>query len=305
VRIGDLSDGELARQVRARPGLDVRIGPFLVNLRLGLCEPLPLLQRMWHDYPLEPSAGIRDFHVSLDHNGWLRRWWRPQARFTVDGRSPFQPLAAAHHFPMLEWGLNWCVARRGHHLLMLHAAVLERGGRALILPGAPGAGKSTLCTALAHRGWRLLSDEFALVCPQYGRLLPLPRPIPLKNASIGVIRDFAPEAEIGPAFTGTRKGTVAHVRPPSAAVARMDEPATPGWLVFPRWQAGSDTQLEPLSRSDAFLLVASNAFNYELLGETGFITAARLVERCGCHTLSYSNLDEAIARLGALAEGAA
>ncbi|NKN33369.1 HprK-related kinase A [Marichromatium bheemlicum] len=293
---------ELARQVQRPCGIDVCIGPFLVNLQLGLTALLPVLWRMWGDYPLAVPGQVRDFHVRLDHHGWLRRWWRPQARFTVDGRSPFQPLAAAHHFPMLEWGLNWCVARRAHHLLMLHAAVLERGGRALVLPGAPGAGKSTLCTALAHRGWRLLSDEFGLVAPQHGRLLPLPRPIPLKNDSIEVIRAFAPEAEIGPAFTGTRKGTVAHVRPPRAAVMRMDEPATPAWVVFPRWQAEAPTRLEPLNRSDAFLMVAGNAFNYELCGEGGFITVARLVERCRCYRLGYSDLDAALGVLGALAE---
>jgi len=57
-----------------------------------------------------------------------------------------------------------------------------------------------------HRGWRLLSDELALVCPTAGRIQPLPRPIALKGASIQVIRDFAPHALIGPEHVNTRKG---------------------------------------------------------------------------------------------------
>ena len=64
---------------------------------------------------------------------------------------------------MLEWGLNWCVAGHAHQYLMLHAAALERNGRAVILPGDPGAGKSTLTAALMLSGWRLLSDEITLV----------------------------------------------------------------------------------------------------------------------------------------------
>jgi hypothetical protein len=43
--------------------------------------------------------------------------------------------------------------------------VLERGGRALLLPAPSGSGKSTLCAGLAFNGWRLLSDELALLDP--------------------------------------------------------------------------------------------------------------------------------------------
>ena len=70
----------------------------------------------------------------------------------ADGRKPFWPLPAAHMLPALEWGINWCIATRSNHLLMLHSAVVERGGAAILFPAWSGHGKSTLCTALVHFG---------------------------------------------------------------------------------------------------------------------------------------------------------
>jgi HprK-related kinase A len=246
------------------------------------------------------AEDFSDFHVQIARPRGLRRWVRPQARFIVDGRSPFAPYTAAHAFPALEWGINWCIATRAHYLLMLHAAVVERNGLAMLFPAWPGHGKSTLCAALIHSGWRLLSDEFGLVRPQDGTLLPLPRLIPLKNESIDVIRRFRPEAVLGPAFYGTRKGTVAHVRPPVDSISRAQEAARPRWLVFPRWIADAPFTLEPMPKSQAFLMVATNAFNYEILDETGFRLVTDMVRACDSYSLRYSDLDEAVASLDTL-----
>src|SRR3546814_10587342 len=96
---------------------------------------------------------------------------------------------------MLEWGLNWCIGAHGHQFLIIHAAVIARNGLAAILPGAPGSGKSTLTACLVHNGWRLLSDEMALVSLQDGGLTALARPISLKNRSIDLIADLLRSAE--------------------------------------------------------------------------------------------------------------
>lgn len=283
-------------------GLKVQIGPFTIQIRIesALSRLSSLLFELWSDYPLVPDAPICDFHLYLKHRPGYRFVMGSQIQFWVDGRMVLAPLPIAQHLPMLEWGLNWCTVRRANHLLMLHTAVVERNGRALILPAWPGHGKSTLCAALVHSGWRLFCDEFGLVRPEDGALLPLPRLIPLKNESIEVIRSFAPNAHIGPSFHGTRKGTIAHVRPPTESVERMHETARPGWFVFPRWVAGSPLRLEPMLKSEAFLMVATNAFNYEVLGQTSFELVGQMVNDCDCYSLIYSDLDEALKALDEL-----
>jgi HprK-related kinase A len=212
------------------------------------------------------------------------------------GNPLLPPILLSTPFP--PWnGASTGVATRSHHLLMLHSAVVERNGHAMLFPAWPGHGKSTLCTALVHSGWRLLSDEFGLVRPEDGVLLPVPRLIPLKNESIEVIRGFRPETIIGPAFFRTRKGTVAHVRPPLDSIRRAQEPARPRWFVFPRWIADAPFSLEPMPKSQAFLMVATNAFNYEVLDETAFRLVDDMVRACDCYSLSYSDLGDAVPAL--------
>ena len=166
---------------------------------------------------------------------------------------------------------------------------------------------STLCAALVCRGgWRLLSDELALVRLDDGLIEPLPRPISLKNASIDVIRAYAPEAVFSRSVHDTSKGTVAHVKPPSDSVARAGETARAGLIVFPAYAAGAAPLLQPIPQGRAMMQVAENAFNYTLLGEAGFHALGRLIDASASYRFSYSALDDAIevfARLAAPEHG--
>lgn len=255
-------------------------------------------------HPVEAEERFADFHVAILRPGGLRRWLRPQVVFRFDGRPPFHPLPGDQAFPILEWGLNWCVSAHCHQHLIVHAAVVERGGRALLLPAPPGSGKSTLCAALVHRGWRLLSDELALFDPASGTLVPLARPVSLKNASIEVIRGFAPRAVLGETVHDTLKGSIAHMRPPADAVGRALEPARPRWIVMPRWVAGEKAALEPLPRGRAFMQIADSAFNYHLHGRDGFALLTDAVQACDCYEFVYGELDEAMRVFERLAEAA-
>lgn len=165
---------------------------------------------------------------------------------------------------------------------------------AVILPAPPGSGKSTLCTALALRGWRLLSDELTLIEPQSLAAHALARPINLKNASIDLIRAFEPSAVWGPEVYDTVKGRVTHLQPPPDSVDRMLEPALPRWIVFPRYQQGAEPLLTPRTKPQTFINLAENAFNYSTLGETGFDVVGRLVDRCDCYDFTYSRLEDAL-----------
>lgn len=309
--VGALTPAEFEAKLSG-DGLGVRLGPFDFHLKArvrGLAEPL---YRLYSNYPLLERDRVFSAHVELRET---RRIFpalathrpsvegsRRRVRFSVDGRTPHDDMPADQALAVLEWGLNLVVAMRFHRFLMLHAAAVERGGRVMLLPASPGHGKTTLCAALVHRGWRLLSDEFGLLRPGSMKVVPIPRPMPLKNASIEVMKAFAPEAMLGPAIPNTMKGTVAHVMAPASSVALADEEAPAAWVVFPRWEAGAKLSLVPVAPSRAFMSIARNAFNYEMLGESAFETVRQIVDAARCLRLSYSNLDEAITALDALVD---
>jgi hypothetical protein len=54
---------------------------------------------------------------------------------------------------------------------IVHASCVAIGGRAVLLAGRPGAGKSDLALRLADRGARLVSDDYTELRRAQGRLL--------------------------------------------------------------------------------------------------------------------------------------
>jgi len=297
--VASLTRAQLAARLGGA-GLLVQTGAFVSRIQSPIHSVADGIALLYGDYPLHGADGFADFHVGLRPSGGMRRWYRPQVSFDLDGQQPFEPLPQAHAFPMLEWGLNWCISTRAHAWLMIHAAVVERDGLAAILPAPPGSGKSTLCAALVHRGWRLLSDELALLRPEDGLLVPVPRPVSLKNRSIEVIRGFVADAVLSQPVSNTTKGTVAHLKAPADSVARAHETARPAWIVFPKYEAGAATSLTPIPRARAFFRVADNAFNYSHMGARGFNALAGTIERCASYDFRYSDLDEAMALFAAL-----
>ncbi|MBB3194765.1 HprK-related kinase A [Roseateles terrae] len=303
MKLADLSRDEVRRQLR-QEGLALRMAPFSVKLRSDLPHLADQLLPLYDRFELVPADDFIDFHVAVLRSPHWRSRLMGRAEFWFDGQRSFTPLPGAQALAMLEWGINWCIAAHAHQYLLIHAAVLERDGRALVMPAPPGSGKSTLCAGLAHRGWRLLSDELGLLDLTTGLLHGMARPINLKNASIPLLQQFAPQARFSASMPNTTKGTVALVRAPEDAIDRRLLPARPAWVVLPTWRADRPARLMPVERARAFMTLAEQSFNYDLHGQAGFQALGRLVDRCGCYSFEYSHLDEAMAHFDSLAEGA-
>ncbi|MHB1245486.1 MAG: HprK-related kinase A [Sulfuriferula sp.] len=284
-------------------GLALRTGPFVTHIRSPFALVAEGLAAMYPATWIGALQDFADFHVRLAPPLNLRRWWHPQVVFQFDGKQPFKPLPADQAYAMLEWGLNWCISAHMHRYLMLHAGVIERHGRAVILPAPPGSGKSTLTAGLIQRGWRLLSDELGIFDRGTGEFVALARPVSLKNQSIEVIRKFAPDAIIGRTVHDTVKGTVAHLRAPQDSFERVHERARPAWVVLPRYVPGSKARLEVLTKGEVLMAVAEGAFNYSLLGAAGFHALSALIDRCDCYQFEYSDLEQAAQVFHRLAEG--
>jgi HprK-related kinase A len=298
--VGELGEATFADRLR-NGGLGVRLGPFDVKLRSDVTAIDAPLYRLYRDYPVLDDDRVFSMHLRLRPSRVFPRLDRPTVRLLVDGRAPHEDLPRTQALAVLEWGINLVIALRSHSLLMLHSGAVERGGHVMLFPAWPGSGKTTLCAALAHRGWRLFSDEFGLVRPDTVEALPIPRPMPLKNESIAVIKAFAPDVELGPTIPNTRKGTIAHVKAPAASIREAGRSASVRWIVFPQWSASSKLVCEEMPKAEAFLMLATNAFNYEMLGEAAFAAVRQLVTGATCYRLVYSDLTRVVPLLSDLA----
>lgn len=289
--IGDLTRRELATRLQGA-GLRLATGPFVFRISSPVAEIADALGMLYAEFPLVNDDAFVDFHVRVRLSSGIRRLVRPQSILDVDGIAPFKPLPGKQAFALLEWGMNWCIYSHAHNFLIIHGAVLERNGAAVLMPAPSGSGKSTLCAALMCRGWRLLSDELILIDPHTGVIHPLARPVSLKNQSIGILQRFAPDAIITKPIPDTSKGTVAHMRPTATSVRDMLHVAQPRWVVFPAYGADRATSLTALSKSELFMRLVENAFNYSLLGPIGFSTLGRLVEGADGFSAEYDSLDD-------------
>lgn len=299
MKVSDLTSDAFAAALGS--GLAVRLGPFVVHWRVTVPAARGPLHALYAHHPLAEPDEPPDVYVDCRAHLNPRRPWSRRIHLSIDGRFHAAQARAQLSVPALEWTMNWSLATRAHEYLMLHAAVVARDGRAVILPAPPGSGKSTLCGALVARGWRLLSDEFTLIRPGDGLIAPLPRPVSLKEGAIAVMRRFAPEHMFAGVFPGTVKGTVGYVLPPAASVAAQDEPARPCCVVLPRWRSGAAVRTEALSRTGTFLALNRNAVNYSILGERGAALLAGLAGGCPGHRLAYDSLDDAVDAVGGLA----
>lgn len=299
MKLAELSISEVSQRLR-RGQLALAIAPFSLAVQSAIPQVGRNLRLLYGDYPLLSAEQATDFQVALTQPAGIRRYLRPQTNFSFDGHFPFKPLPREQAFALFEWGVNWCVATNAHHYLLIHAAVVARDNQAIILPGDPGAGKSTLCAALVCRGWRLLSDEMTLINPENLEIIPIPRPVSLKNASIDLIKQFAPAAVFGDIAHDTAKGTVSHMRPPRESVEQAGIPASAAAVVFPRYRKDASLSHTKKEKGQTLMGLAENSFNYHIHGSEGFQTLKRLVDRVECAELSYSRLDDALAHFDSL-----
>ena len=276
----------------------LQVGPVAFRIGSQWRAPVAQLHRVYAGYP-EPD-GICDFTIRLEAERPWRRWLRPSVAIRGDYVLPdAAPLPLAQGLLAAEMGMNLQMALGQKSFLLLHAASVERDGKALLMTGHSGAGKSTLAALLGERGWRFMGDEFALLGLEDGLLHPFPRAVSLKNESVGLFAKVDPE-RLGPVLAGTPKGTIRHLRPNAEAVARMGEPARPVLILFPRFGRDLEPAVREVGAAEAFMRLTQASTNYVTLGERGFDSLTRLVAALPSKAIDFADSGQAEALVESL-----
>ena len=160
--------------------------------------------------------------------------------------------------------VDWVIAdvtRRGVASLdggpALHAGAVALDEAGVILAGASGAGKSTLTAALVTAGAAYLSDEVAVIDPAARTVAPFPRPLVLDPESIVAIDGL--QERLPPAGEGFRLMRY-HVTPQDLGSTIATGPVPLALVVAPRFVKGAVTTVEPLSRGELLVVLASHVF---------------------------------------------
>jgi hypothetical protein len=117
-----------------------------------------------------------------------------------------------------QWGTAALFDNLRDHLL-IHGAVVVRDGRAVIVAGPAGAGKTTLALRLTDHGFTLYSDEICPIHRRTGRVHPFPRSVWI-----------CPPGEGG--GPGGREAKIAMMPARMADTKESDECAAPALLVI-------------------------------------------------------------------------
>ena len=275
-----------------RHRIQLKIGPVTFRVGSDWAGPVAALRSLYRDYPA--YDGVPDYSVRLEAERPWRRFLRPAVAVRGDYVLPEAlPLDLKHGLLAAETAMNLQLALGERRWLLLHASSVERDGRALVMSGESGSGKSTLAAVLATRGWRLMGDEFALVDLDTGDIRAFPRATSLKEGAIDEMLRHLPAERFGPALAGTPKGRLRHVRPDRSAITRMDVPATPALILFPRF--GFAEEVLPMGAAELFVRLTQASTNYVPLRRRGYDALTRLVTTVPAVAVDYPDTGTAVA----------
>lgn len=218
----------------------------------------------------------------LDYGGRVRVLCRP-----AEGRcilSLLQPeldqLWLATH-PLFTIPLIEMLKRRSK--FNVHAAAFARNGRALLLPGTTGAGKSTLTVCLLRAGLDFLGDDMAFLEDSIPlRVLAFPENIDITETTATFFAELK-ELTQKPLRPGWPKHEIQSTDFFASRIAWCTEPSA---VVFPQIGNVAESSLTPISSDEAFQALAPNVLLTEMQSSKAhFAALARLANDVPCYRL--------------------
>lgn len=268
-------------QVQNRAAVPLAISPSARQLASGTGEAVGDRRAtgLPYDVKLDEGRLIAEFHGIgvLVINGAQNR----ADGYLIDpDRLSSNLIEYLFHLALIE-----LLRRRG--LYTIHATALEHNGRAVLIPGNSGRGKTTSFIALLRSGYRYLSDDHPLLQESGTQVEVLPFPIKI-NVTDATVQFFpelksASEQMLHP---GVPKRFFYAEDLYSTAVGERCRPAL---VLFPHVVDAPQSRLELLPKSralEALLPQALLVYDQEV-ARREFKVLAKLVQQVDCYRLHF------------------
>jgi hypothetical protein len=174
---------------------------------------------------------------------------------TFDGAPGLEHATLAVALTLLDAEIRLHIAANARDLVFVHAGVVARDGRALVIPGESFCGKTTLVSALVKAGATYYSDEYA-VLDKAGYVHPYPRPLSIRSTEGSAGRER---------------------RAPDLGAVAGDERATLAAVAVTRYRPGLEWNPNRVSRGQGMVALLANTVPAQERPEQSLRTLSRAV----------------------------
>jgi hypothetical protein len=259
----------------------------------------------------------------IPHAGKLR--WKEQ-RFIFEISSPHAELLehAARVFPArpaepgipadLSWHLDdpeerdsallkievdalEFLLRNNPDTVAVHAALLSKDGKGVVIAGPSLAGKSTLATALWQTGWSLMADDLVFIDARTRTAIAAPRRVSLRSESMTLVGETLwNEIQHTPSCIRTAKGLFFHPHEVTGA-PRLDSTSVSGiFFLARRGVSVGDAETNLMNPAKAALALLPYGYNVrDLPFMEALSRLSPIVSAMPVWDLGRGNLDEMVA----------
>jgi hypothetical protein len=227
-------------------------------------------------------------------------------RVLLDGMAPVAFCGDLERVtPRLKTLLLQTAVQRHSYFLQIHAGVVSNGQKCLLLPAAPGGGKTTLTAALAAAGFQYFSDEVALLEEPDLEVRPVPIGLSIKSGALEVLAPLFPQLRRSARHTREDFETVSYLNPPMASFSYdLNRTYPAGWIVFPQYAPGASTELRPIGKAEALARLMKEVLAVATTMDQRIVRGlVHWIQRVDCYELPNSSLSQAVQLIGGLLKG--
>ncbi|MET0728074.1 MAG: hypothetical protein ABWZ76_07215 [Acidimicrobiales bacterium] len=170
-----------------------------------------------------------------------------------------------------------------------HAGAVEHDGMAVVFPADQESGKTTLVTALVQAGFGYLTDE-AAAFDQTAQVVPFPKPLSIDPGSWPLFPHLQPHADLP---TTQYRDQQWQVAPDDIRAGAVGHRSSAAWIVFPNYERGRPTVLQPIGRGEALMELTRHTFGFAERSRVRLDELAAIVQGASCHRLTVGSLEEA------------
>lgn len=219
--------------------------------------------------------------------------WCGDRIFLFEGDRSLGSCASNEWIPRLKAILTEHYTAAVRNAFLIHAAFLVRSNKGMLLSGAPGAGKTTLCVALARSGYEYQGDDIVRL-EHSGKATGTPFAACVKAPAWPLVAPYAPEIADLPTYRRPDGKDVRYL--PVAPVKRR--PHSIDFVLLLSRQPDAKPALEPIEPLDAFSTLLESAFSAKgSISAAVLKTFASAMDGAASFRFVYSTLADAIATI--------